>query len=85
MRNILFQKDSFEEFLEWGNTDKKKQKKLGKLIVETIKNPFEGLGKPEPLKADLKGYWSRRIDEEHRLVYKVTVTSIIIISCKEHY
>ena len=85
MRNIIFQKDAFEEFLEWKIIDKKKQKKIGKLIIETIKNPFDGIGKPEPLKADLKGCWSRRIDEEHRLVYKVTETSIIIISCKEHY
>lgn len=85
MRNIIFQKDAFEEFLEWEIIDKKKQKKIGKLIIETIKNPFDGIGKPEPLKADLKGCWSRRIDEEHRLVYKVTETSIIIISCKEHY
>ncbi len=65
MRNLIFKKQAFEEFLEWANVDRKKQIKLGKLILEIIRNPFEGLGKPEPFKADLQGYWSRHIDDEH--------------------
>jgi toxin YoeB len=59
--------------------------RLHRLIVETARNPFDGIGKPEPLKADLKGYWSRRISDEHRLVYKITNEQIIIIACKYHY
>jgi toxin YoeB len=85
MRNIVFQNDSFKEFLEWSDIDRKKYYKLGKLITEAIRSPFEGLGKPEPLKGTLQGYWSRRIDEQNRLVYQVNETSIVIISCKYHY
>jgi toxin YoeB len=55
------------------------------LIIETSKTPFDGIGKPEPLKNELKGYWSRRLTDEHRLVYKVTDQQIIIVSCKYHY
>jgi toxin YoeB len=85
MRNIIFQNDTFKEFLDWAEIDRKKHLKLGKLISEITKNPFKGLGKPEPLKANLQGYWSRHIDDEHRLVYQVTDQAIIIISCKYHY
>jgi len=55
------------------------------MISETAKNPFDGIGKPEPLKGDFQGYWSRRINDEHRLVYKVTEKEIIIAACKYHY
>jgi toxin YoeB len=85
MRNITFEQAAFEQFTSWATEDKKIYAKIVKLIDDTLRDPFDGLGKPEPLKYDLQGYWSRRITDEHRLVYKVTETSIIIISCKFHY
>jgi len=85
MRSIIFQNDAFKEFLGWALADKKKYTRLGKLITETCRDPFEGIGKPEPLKGLLQGYWSRRIDEENRLIYKVDEQSITIISCLGHY
>ena len=85
MRIIAFHQEAFEQFGDWARTDRKLFERLQRLISETAKNPFEGIGKPEPLKADLKGYWSRRINDEHRLVYKVTEAQIIIVACKYHY
>lgn len=85
MRVIAFQQTAFEQYNEWAKTDKKLFERLQRLISETAKNPFDGIGKPEPLKAELKGYWSRRINDEHRLVYKVTEEQIIIAGCKYHY
>jgi len=85
MRTVAFQREAFEQFGEWAQTDRKLFERLRRMISETLKNPFDGIGKPEPLKADLKGYWSRRINNEHRLVYKVTDEKIIIIACKYHY
>jgi toxin YoeB len=70
---------------EWTKTDRKLFDRLHRLIMETAKNPFDGIGKAESLKANLKGYWSRRINDEHRLVYKVTEEQIIIVACKYHY
>ncbi len=61
------------------------QDRIIKLLGEIQRNPFEGTGKPEPLKYNLKGYWSRRIDDEHRLVYEITNDDIVVISCKYHY
>jgi toxin YoeB len=85
MRNIAFEKRAFQEFTEWSSTDKKIHTKIIELINDILRNPFLGLGKPEPLKHEFQGYWSRRITHEHRLVYKVTDTEILIISCKLHY
>ena len=85
MRIIAFHQEAFEQFGEWAKADKKIFERLHRLISETAKNPFDGIGKPEPLKANLKGYWSRRINDEHRLVYKVTEEQIIIVACKYHY
>ncbi len=85
MRNIVFQTEAFLEYSDWAITDIKKYSRIGKLIKETMREPFTGLGKPEPLKGDLKGYWSRRIDDENRLIYKVDGTSITITSCLGHY
>ncbi|MBI4024440.1 MAG: Txe/YoeB family addiction module toxin [Verrucomicrobia bacterium] len=70
---------------EWARQDAKLFEKLTRLISETTKDPFGGIGKPEPLKRDLKGHWSKRINDEHRLVYKVTEDSIIIIFCEGRY
>ena len=85
MRKVLFQNDSFEQYNEWAQKDRKVLKKIAELIKDTLRHPFEGLGKPEPLKGNYKGYWSRRISDEHRLIYKVTDEFIIIASCKYHY
>ncbi len=85
MRIVSFHRDAFEQYTAWATSDKKLFKRLHRLITETAKSPFDGIGKPEPLKADLKGFWSRRINDEHRLVYKVTEDQLIIISCKYHY
>lgn len=83
--NLLFTSGSWDDYLYWQKNDKKILKRINLLIKETIRNPFEGVGKPEPLKHQLQGCWSRRIDLEHRLVYEITDTTIRIISCKFHY
>lgn len=85
MRIIAFHQEAFEQYSEWTKIDRKLFERLHRLIMETAKNPFDGIGKPEPLKANLKGYWSRRINDEHRLLYKVTEEQIIIVACKYHY
>lgn len=85
MRQVVFYPDAFKQFTDWTVADKKLFKRLVRLIDETQRNPFDGIGKPEPLKHDYAGYWSRRIDQEHRLVYKATDKQVIIISCKYHY
>lgn len=81
----MFEKQSFVDFNEWANNDKKIYKKIVDLITEITRQPYQGTGKPEPLKHELQGYWSRRITEEHRLVYKVEQNAILIIACKYHY
>jgi len=82
---IIFSKISWEDYTSWLDEDKKMLKKINNLIKDIQKNPYEGIGKPEPLKYDLSGYWSRRIDREHRLVYQVDKNEIRIYSCKYHY
>lgn len=85
MNIISFEKEAWEEYLYWQNIDKKKFKKLNSLIKECLRTPFSVEGKPQPLKDNLAGYWSRRIDSEHRLVYKIQDDQIIIIQCRYHY
>lgn len=85
MRTIVFHQSAFEQYNEWALRDKKTFERLTRLIAETARTPFIGIGKPEPLKRELSGYWSRRITDEHRLVYKVTDDQLIITSCKYHY
>jgi toxin YoeB len=82
---ILFSKNSWEDYTSWLIEDKKMLKKINELIKDIQHTPFEGKGKPEPLKYDLSGFWSRRIDREHRLVYQVKDHTIIIYACKYHY
>lgn len=83
--NIVFEQGAFEDFTLWATEDKKLYKRLVSLIKETARSPYTGLGKPEALKYELQGYWSRRINDEHRLVYKVEDNRLIVISCKYHY
>ena len=82
---ITFRNDSFEELCQWEEENKQVYKKICRLISEIQRDPFHGTGKPEPLKWDWAGHWSRRITDEHRLVYKVLNDQIIIVSCKHHY
>jgi toxin YoeB len=85
MKKVAFEPEAFAEFGEWGIEDKKVFKKILSLIKDIQREPFSGIRKPEPLKYELQGYWSRRITDEHRLVYKVEEDVLIIISCKYHY
>jgi len=85
MRTVAFHAQGWTEFTEWAKIDTKVFERLTRLISETARDPFGGIGKPEPLKHNLQGYWSRRITDEHRLVYRVTADSIIIASRKYHY
>ena len=84
-RKIVFESSAFADFNDWAKLDKKIHCKIVELIKDIDRHPFQGLGKPEALKHDLSGYWSRRINQEHRLVYKVTDNEIVILSCKYHY
>ncbi len=83
--NILFTRKAWIEYTDWINIDKKIITRINQLIKDIQNNPFLGIGKPEPLKFDLTGYWSRRINDEHRLIYQIKDNNIIIISCKYHY
>ena len=83
--NLTFTPEAFDNYKEWAISDKKIFKKINDLIQSIDRTPFEGIGKPEPLKYKYTGYWSRRITDEHRLVYTVNETEVMIISCKYHY
>jgi len=83
--NIVFSKSAFEDYINWSKDDKKIFNKINDLIKEISRTPFSGKGKPEALKNELSGFWSRRINKEHRLVYKVDDDNIYIIACKYHY
>jgi len=85
MRKITFEESAFQDFIEWATINKKLYQRIVDLIMDILRQPFSGIGKPEPLKHDLKGYRSRRINDEHRLVYKVNDEAVIILSCKYHY
>jgi len=82
---IVFSKIAWEDYTSWLNEDKKMLRKINDLIKDIQRDPFNGKGKPEPLKYDLAGLWSRRIDREHRLVYQVLNKEILVYSCKYHY
>ncbi|MFQ0973066.1 Txe/YoeB family addiction module toxin [Gilliamella sp. CG35] len=83
--NKLFSDESWNDYLYWQATDKKMIKRINELLKDISKTPFSGVGKPEALKFNLSGYWSRRINSEHRLVYKIENNCIIILSCRYHY
>lgn len=85
MRKVVFEGTAFQDFTDWAVIDKKIYNRIVALIIDSLRQPFSGIGKPEPLKHELKGYWSRRINDEHRLVYKVDTDAITIASCKYHY
>ena len=85
MNKISFTSKAWEEYCYWQTQDKKTLKRINQLLQDIGRNSFEGIGKPEPLKNDLSGYWSRRIDEVNRLVYKINGEQIEIVQCKGHY
>jgi toxin YoeB len=82
---LAFEESAWEDYLYFKNRDKSISKKLDKLIKETLRNPFDGIGKPEKLKGNLSGYYSRRITQEHRLVYKYENDTLYVASCRFHY
>lgn len=82
---LLWEEGAWEEYTYWQTQDKKAMKRINALIKDIMRSPFEGIGKPEPLKENLSGYWSRRIDEVNRLVYTQKDGAIIIASCRGHY
>ncbi|WP_019505283.1 Txe/YoeB family addiction module toxin [Pleurocapsa sp. PCC 7319] len=83
--DITFLDDAWQDYLYWLKTDKKILKRINQLIKDTQRTPFEGIGKPEPLKFDMSGLWSRRINQELRLIYQVQDECIIIVQCRYHY
>lgn len=82
---LSWTEDAWNDYEYWQKTSKEKVKQINKLIKVIKREPFEGIGRPEPLKHDFAGYWSRRIDQEHRLVYEVQDYAIIIVQCRFHY
>jgi toxin YoeB len=83
--NLVFSERAWEDYLYWQKTDKKMVQRINALIKEIVRSPYDGIGKPEPLKHALSGYWSRRINEEHRIVYKAADGSLLIAQLRYHY
>ena len=83
--NKVFTKNGWEDYIYWQTQDKKTLKRINTLIEDISRNGNEGIGKPEPLKGNLSGYWSRRIDDQNRLVYKIDDKNIYILACRYHY
>jgi toxin YoeB len=82
---IVWQQNAWDDYLYWQKNDKQKLKRINELIKDCQRNKFEGIGKPEPLKENLSGLWSRRIDNEHRFVYKVEDNRLHVVQCRYHY
>lgn len=85
MNKISFTNKAWEEYCYWQSQDKKTLKRINLLLIDIQRNSFEGIGKPEPLKENLNGYWSRRIDDVNRLVYRIIDEQIEVVQCKGHY
>ena len=83
--DIMFLDDAWQDYLYWQKVDKKLVKRINQLIKDIQRTPFEGVGKPEALKFDMSGLWSRRINQEHRLIYQVKEEYIVIVQCRYHY
>ena len=85
IETLSWTKEGWADYIYWQSQDRKTLKRINKLIIDSQRSPFSGLGKPEPLKENLSGFWSRRIDDTNRLVYAVDDTQITIIACRYHY
>jgi len=85
IEKLSWTKEAWSDYVYWQTQDKKTLKRINRLVVDAQRSPFEGIGKPEPLKESLSGFWSRRIDETHRLVYAVDHDQLTVISCRYHY
>lgn len=85
MSNFIFSEDAWAEYLYWQTQDKKTLKRINQLLQDISRNGYDGIGKPEPLKGDFSGFWSRRIDEANRIVYRLSDNGVEIIQCKGHY
>ena len=85
MGKISFSEDGWEDYLFWQTQDKKTLKRINQLLQDILRNGNDGIGKPEPLRGDLSGFWSRRIDATNRLVYRISVEIIEVVSCRYHY
>jgi toxin YoeB len=83
--NLVFSRESWEEYLYWQETDPQTLERINHLIKDTMRNPYRGIGKPEPLRHSFKGYWSRRITSEHRMVYRVAGGDLWIAQLRYHY
>jgi toxin YoeB len=82
---LIFAQEAWEDYLFWQKTDPKVVKRINAVIKDIRRSPFDGIGKPEPLKHGLSGYWSRRITDEHRLIYKVSSDSVLLAQIRYHY
>jgi toxin YoeB len=82
---LAFTSRGWSDYTFWSESDRRMTRRINKLITDTLRDPFDGIGKPEPLRGDLSGYWSRRIDDEHRLVYKATESELIVVQARYHY
>jgi len=82
---LIFSEHAWEDYIYWQRTDKKALKRINELIKDIQKNKYQGIGKPEPLKHSLSGYWSRRITNEHRIVYKIHNDQVLIVQLRYHY
>lgn len=82
---LVFTENAWDDYLYWQRNDAKKLERINELLKDVSRQPFTGLGKPEPLRGSLNGWWSRRIDTEHRLVYRVETDQLIVLQCRYHY
>ena len=82
---LAFTPSGWEDYLWFQSHDRKLLKRINLVINDVLRSPFQGIGKPEPLKGELSGFWSRRIDDEHRLVYAATAVEVVIVACRFHY
>ncbi len=85
MNNISFFQQAWEDYLYWQTQDKKALKRINQLLKDIVRSPYDGIGKPEPLVENLSGFWSRRIDEKNRIVYRFNDNRIEILQCRTHY
>lgn len=84
-RILQWDSDAWEDYLYWQTQDKKTLQRINRLVKDTLRSPFDGIGDPEPLKGNLSGFWSRRIDSKNRLVYVVEDDFVRMIACRDHY